>query len=153
MTWNIVSDSSCDLRMAGFESERVRFETVPLRLQVGEKEFVDNDELEVPKLLAAMAAEKTASSTACPSPAAFARAFEKGDKTVCFTISANLSGTYNAAVMGREMVLEEHPEKEICVIDSKATAGTMVLLIRKAKELMEADTAGDFAGICDQLRL
>ena len=153
MTWNIVSDSSCDLRMAGFESERVRFETVPLRLQVGEKEFVDNDGLEVPKLLAAMAAEKTASSTACPSPAAFARAFEKGDKTVCFTISANLSGTYNAAVMGREMVLEEHPEKEICVIDSKATAGAMVLLIRKAKELMEADTAGDFAGICDQLRL
>ena len=153
MTWNIVSDSSCDLRMAGFESDRVRFETVPLRLQVGEKEFVDNDELEVPELLAAMAAEKTASSTACPSPAAFARAFEKGDKTVCFTISANLSGTYNAAVMGREMVLEEHPEKEICVIDSKATAGAMVLLIRKAKELMEADTTGDFAGICDQLRL
>ena len=64
MTWNIVSDSSCDLRMAGFESDRVRFETVPLRLQVGEKEFVDNDGLEVPKLLAAMAAEKTASSTA-----------------------------------------------------------------------------------------
>ena len=153
MTWNIVSDSSCDLRMAGFESERVRFETVPLRLQVGEKEFVDNDGLEVPKLLAAMAAEKTASSTACPSPAAFARAFEKGDKTVCFTISANLSGTYNAAVMGREMVLEEPPEKEICIIDSKSTAGAMVLLIRKAKELMEADTQGDFAGICDQLRM
>ena len=114
---------------------------------------MDNDGLEVPKLLAAMAAEKTASSTACPSPAAFARAFEKGDKTVCFTISANLSGTYNAAVMGREMVLEEHPEKKICVIDSKSTAGAMVLLIRKAKELMEAGEAGDFEGICDQLRL
>ena len=100
-----------------------------------------------------MDAEKTASSTACPSPAAFARAFEKADRTVCFTISANLSGTYNAAVMGREMVLEEHPEKEICIIDSKSTAGAMALLIRKAKELMEADTQGDFAGICDQLRM
>nr|WP_326184885.1 DegV family protein [uncultured Oscillibacter sp.] len=154
MTWNIVSDSSCDLRMSSFTSDRVRFETVPLRLQVGEREFLDNDELEVPELLTAMAGEKSASSTACPSPAAFARAFEKGDKTVCFTISANLSGTYNAAVMGREMALEEHPEKEICVIDSKATAGAMVLLIRKAKELMEADLEGkDFEGICAQLRL
>lgn len=153
MTWNIVSDSSCDLRMASFESGRVRFETVPLRLQVGEREFLDNDDLVVPDLLDAMNQEKSASSTACPSPAAFARAFEAGDCTVCFTISSNLSGTYNAAVMGREMVLEEHPEKKICVIDSKSTAGAMVLLIRKAKELMEADETGDFEGICDQLRL
>ena len=153
MIWNIVSDSSCDLRVSDFTSEKVLFETVPLRLQVGAREFIDNDELDTPELLAAMAAEKTASSTACPSPGAFARAFEKGDKTVCFTISANLSGTYNTAVMGREMVLEEHPEKEIFIIDSKATAGAMVLLIRKAKELMEADTQGDFAAICDQLRL
>ena len=153
MTWNIVSDSSCDLRMAAFESDRVRFETVPLRIQVGEREFLDNDDLVVPDLLDAMSQEKSASSTACPSPAAFARAFEAGDCTVCFTISANLSGTYNSAVMGREMVLEEHPEKKVCIIDSKATAGAMVLLIRKAKELMEADEAGDFEGICDQLRL
>lgn len=153
MIWNIVSDSSCDLQSSSFSSDRVRFELVPLQIQVGNREFVDNDDLVVPDLLAAMADEKGPSSTACPSPGAFARAFEAGDKTVCFTISSNLSGTYNAAVMGREMVLEEHPEKEICIIDSKATAGAMVLLIRKAKELMEADTTGDFEGICAQLRL
>ena len=153
MILSIVSDSSCDLRVSDFTSEKVLFETVPLRLQVGAREFIDNDELDTRELLTAMDAEKTASSTACPSPAAFTRAFEKADRTVCFTISANLSGTYNAAVMGREMVLEEHPEKEICIIDSKSTAGAMVLLIRKAKELMEADTQGDFAGICDQLRM
>lgn len=153
MIWNIVSDSSCDLRMGDFKSERVRFETVPLRLQVGDREFLDNDALEVPELLASMAAEKTASSTACPSPAAFAKTFEKGDRTICFTISANLSGTYNAALLGRDMVLEEHPEKQVCVIDSKATAGAMVLLIRRAKELMEADTEDDFEGICNQLRV
>ena len=34
MMWNIVSDSSCDLRMAGWDSPSVRFETVPLRIQV-----------------------------------------------------------------------------------------------------------------------
>ena len=152
MIWNIVSDSSCDLRMSGFESDRVRFETVPLRIQVGEQEFIDNDDLVIPDMLDAMAAEKSAASTACPSPAAFAKAFEAGDYTICFTISSNLSGTYNAAVLARDMVLEEHPEKKICVIDSKSTAGAMVLLIRKAKELMEADTTGDFEGICDQLR-
>ena len=152
MIWNIVSDSSCDLLMSAFQSDLVRFETVPLRIQVGNQEFVDNDELVIPELLAAMDAEKSASSTACPSPAAFARAFEAGDCTICFTISSNLSGTYNAAVLGREMVLEEHPEKKICIIDSRSTAGAMVLLIRKAKELIEADPQRDFDELCDQLR-
>ena len=151
MTWNIVSDSSCDLRTCDFHSDAVHFELVPLRLQVGAKEFVDNDELSVRELLDSMAGEKSASSTACPSPGAFARAFEKADKSVCFTISANLSGTYAAAQMGRELALEEHPEKEICIIDSKATAGAMVLLIRRAKELIEA--GNEFEDICAQLRL
>ena len=35
MTWNIVSDSSCDLQTNSFTSDRVRFEIVPLRIQVG----------------------------------------------------------------------------------------------------------------------
>ena len=151
MICKIVSDSSCDLRMNAFDGGEVLFETVPLRLQVGEREFIDNDALEIPQLLRAMAQEKAAASTACPSPAAFAKAFEEGDRAVCFTISANLSGTYNAAVLGRDMALEEHPEKEICVIDSKATAGAMILLIRRAKRLLEA--GGDFEDICAQLRL
>lgn len=151
MMWNIVTDSSCDLRSVDFTSDTVGFEIVPLQIQVGGRAFVDDDNLDVPALLAAMAEEKAASSTACPSPGAFAQAFEKGEKTVCFTISSNLSGTCNAAMLGREMVLEAHPEKEICVIDSKATAGAMVLLIRRARALMEA--GGDFADICAQLRL
>lgn len=153
MTWKIVSDSSCDLRAASFHSDSVAFELVPLRIQVGAQAFLDSDQLSVPELLAAMAAEKAASSTACPSPAAFARAFETADRVVCVTISSNLSGTYHAACIGREMVLEEHPEKQICVLDSRAASGAMVLLIRRAQVLMEAaGDGGDFQAICDQLR-
>ena len=153
MTWKIVSDSSCDLRAASFHSDSVAFELVPLRIQVGAQAFLDSDQLSVPELLAAMAAEKAASSTACPSPAAFARAFETADRVVCVTISSNLSGTYHAACIGREMVLEEHPEKQICVLDSRAASGAMVLLIRRAQALMEAaGDGGDFQAICDQLR-
>ena len=152
MTWNIVSDSSCDLRAASFHSDAVRFETVPLHIHVGEETFVDSDELSVPGLLAAMGAEKSAASTACPSPADFVRAFEAGDRTVCFTISSQLSGTYHAACIARDMVLEEHPDKQICVIDSRSAAGAMVLLIRRARALIEADPEADFEAVCGQLR-
>ena len=152
MTWNIVCDSSCDLIPSMVDSGEIGFHIVPLRILVGGAEFVDDAALHVPDMLAAMAAEKSAASTACPSPAAFARAFEEADCTVCFTISANLSGTYNAAVMGREMALEAHPEKKICVIDSKATAGAMVLLTRRAIALIR-EHGDDAEAVFDELRL
>ncbi|MBQ9493650.1 MAG: DegV family EDD domain-containing protein [Oscillibacter sp.] len=151
--WNIVSDSSCDLRTDEFSSDCVRFESVPLRIRVGEREFLDNDGLRTADLIHAMREEKGPSSTACPSPAAYARAFEKGTHTVCFTISGNLSGSYNAAVSGRNLFLEEHPDRKVCVINSKSTAGVPFLLIRRAKERMEADPEGEhFEEICDELR-
>ena len=152
MTWNLVSDSSCDLRVSSFHSGSVRFTSVPLHIQVGEQTFVDDDSLSVPAMRSAMAAEKAASSSACPSPAAFAEAFKAGDRTVCFTISSQLSGTYHAACIARDMVLEEHPDKQICVIDSRSAAGAMVLLIRRARALIEADPEADFEAVCGQLR-
>lgn len=151
--WNLVSDSSCDLLERDFPGGGVRFASVPLRIRVGERDFVDNDALRVPDLLKAMREEKAASSSSCPSPAAYAAAFAKGVKSLCFTISSALSGSYNAALRGREMCLEEHPEKQICVIDSKSTAGVPYLLLRRAKELMEADPGGGrFEEICAELR-
>ena len=137
MTWKIVSDSSCDLRAASFHSGSVAFEPVPLHIQVGSRTFVDDGALSVPELLKAMGAEKSAASTSCPSPAAFARAFESADRVVCITISSQLSGTYHAACIGREMALEEHPEKKIFVLDSRAASATCALLVRRAQALME----------------
>ena len=152
MTYNIVCDSSCDLKPEVLQPGRIQLEVVPMRISVGEHEFLDNADLNISMLLNEMEAEKTASGTACPSPAAFAKYFEAADCSICFTISCNLSGTYNAAVMARDMVLEEHPEKKICVIDSKSTAGDMVLLVRRAQALLQAEEEPDFDTVCDQLR-
>lgn len=153
MTWNIVCDSSADLLSENRNDGGIRFTSVPLRLLVGEREFLDDEQLSVPQLLECMKEEKAASSTACPSPAAFAQAFSAADCTICFTISANLSGTWSAAMTGRELALEEHPEKKICVIDSKSTAGCMVLLARRAKALIERAANPDFETICGELRI
>ena len=153
MTWNIVCDSSADLLSESRNDGDIRFTSVPLRLLVGEREFLDDEQLSVPQLLECMKEEKAASSTACPSPAAFAQAFTSADCSICFTISANLSGTWSTAMMGRELVLEEHPEKKICVIDSKSTAGCMVLLARKAKALIQRGENPCFETICGELRI
>lgn len=152
MTYNIVCDSSCDLKSTELQPGYLHLEVIPMQITVGDREYLDNESLNVPLLLEDMATEKSSAGTACPSPAAFVRAFEKADCSVCFTISSNLSGTYNAAVLARDMVLEEHPEKKICVIDSRSTAGTMVLLTRKAQSLLEVEDP-DFDKVCEELRI
>lgn len=151
MTWNIVCDSSCDLLSSS--GEEIRFTSVPLRILIGQREMVDDENLSVPALLGAMKEEKGAASTACPSPDAFAQAFAQADCSICFTISSNLSGTHASALMGRDLALEEHPEKKICVIDSKSTAGNLVLLARRAKALIQGAVSPDFEEICAQLRI
>ena len=49
-----------------------------------------------------------------------------------------LSGSYNSACTGRDMVLEEEPDKQIAVIDSKATGPEEAMLIWRARDLILA---------------
>lgn len=149
MTWNIVCDSSGDMTPAQLIPGKVSLKVAPLTLLVGDKEYVDDASLDVPALLRHMAEEKGPSSTACPSPESFAQAFSSADCSLCFTISGNLSGTYNAACLGRDMVLEEHPEKKIFVLDTCSTSGSLYLLTQKAVELIEAGV--DFDQLCKAL--
>lgn len=135
MTWNIVLDSSCDLMLhQSFKNANLKI--APLTIRVGEKEFVDDETIDVPQLLDAMNKEKTASSTACPPPNAFYEHFITADNVICICITSNLSGTYNAAVQAANMVKEEYPEKNVHVVNSWSTAGEMVLIARYADKLI-----------------
>lgn len=150
MKWNIVCDSSGELAPAELVPGQIERKVIPLFLVVGDRHFVDDASLDVEEFLHAMSQETGPSGTACPSPAAFAEAFEEADCSLCFTISGNLSGTYASAVTARDMVLEQHPEKKIFVLDSCSTSGSLVLLDRKAQQLIAAGE--DFDEICRQLQ-
>ena len=134
--WRIIADSSCDLNIEGFESPAVGFNTVPLKIIVGENEFVDTPS-NVNDMLIALKKHKGPSSSACPSPFDFAEEFKKAKNSIAITVTSALSGTYNSALQATKMVIEEFPEKMIHVIDSRATSGTMILLANKLKELIE----------------
>ena len=144
---NLVSDSSCDLRSVDISGPQVRLQVISMHLHIGHRDFPDDEDLNLRQILDTMA--KSSSSTACPSPQAFADAFAQGDESICVTISSPLSGTYQAAVTGRELALSQDPEKKIFVLDSRSTAGCMVLLLRKAAALYE--DGRPFEEICDIL--
>lgn len=138
MTWSILADSSCDLPSSAFKGSKLHFATIPLKIIVGSTEYVDNDELNVNTMLAQMKNYSGPSSSACPAPEEWAPEFRKSDYTIVVTMTSALSGTYNSAVVAKNIVLEEYPEKKIHVIDSHTTAGGMVLILRKAEELILA---------------
>ena len=146
---NLVSDSSCDLISGELNSPYARLTVAPMCLHVGGQDYLDTPELDIPALLSKLAHHR--SSSACPSPAAYAEAFEQGEETICVTISSQLSGSYNAAMAARDLVLAEHPKKKIFVLDSRATSGAMILLLRKAAELAEQRLP--FEDLCAELQV
>lgn len=135
--WQLVADSSCDLTPESLGGGDIGFSTVPLTILVGDKEFIDLPETDVNEMLAEMRHFSGAASSSCPSPHAFAEQFCKAAQTIAVTITSGLSGTYNSAVQAMNMVMDEFPEKKIHVVDSRSVAGSMVLILRQLKKLIE----------------
>ena len=67
--WGLIADSSCDLNHQLFDPGDAYFATVPLKIVVGDREFVDLPETDPREMLRAAREFKGPSSTACPSPA------------------------------------------------------------------------------------
>ena len=138
MSWCIAADSSCNLRSYEPCAEDTAYRLAPLKINVAGREFPDDDDLSVDELLEAMAAEKTASSSACPSVGEWAELFRSADNVIAISISSNLSGSYDAACTARNIVLEEHMRenggiitgKNIYVLDTRAAGGKLEVIVR-----------------------
>ncbi len=137
MKWMLVTDSSCDLKSLDTGSDDIGFSSVPFVLNLDGKDYTDHPDLVVPDLVNAM--EKAdVSRSACPSPSAWEEAFRHADQVIAFTISGRLSGSYNSAVAGKAMALEENPARKIEVIDSLSTGPKLILLVQQALRGIQA---------------
>ena len=138
MTWHIVSDTSCDLFTLEGGDGAYDFTTIPFTIRIGDKEYVDDERMPVEEMLTDNETNAELAQTSCPAPEAWLKAFSVPGPVVAFTISSALSGSYNSACTARNMILEDEPDRQIAVIDSKATGPELVVLIRKAQELILA---------------
>ena len=135
-TWKIAADSSCDIRDGIGSVPGLSFSIVPLKIRVGAREFIDDESLDLAGMKEALKAFSGPTSSACPSPREWAREFEEADCSIAVTMTSCLSGTFNSAVVARRMVLEQHPEKKILVLDTRSTGGHMALLIWRLRDLI-----------------
>ncbi len=143
MKIRIVADSSADL--VTLEDRSVV--SVPLKIRTDHKEYVDDDDLDIKQMTEDLASYRGKSGSACPGVGDWLDAFGDADRVFCITITSNLSGSYNSAMVAKEMYESEHPDKKVCVIDSLSTGPEMRLIAEKIQELL-AD-GKDYEEICE----
>ncbi len=123
----ILTDSAADFEWA--ELKALGIEWVPIRVYFGEEEFpLEGTDFKI-RFFNEMAENKIFPHTSQPSPQDYLPIFEEvkaqGESLLAVLISSGLSGTYQSAVLAKEMVDYEH----IYLVDSKsASSGERILL-------------------------
>ena len=132
MKYKIIVDSCGELTPEMKQDER--FASAALTLEVGADTIVDDDSFDQADFLAKVAASKESVKSACPAPESYMEAYSKADDIYVVTLSAELSGSYNSAVLGKNLYEEENGTKNIHVVNSRGAATTQVLIARKLNE-------------------
>ena len=132
MSFHIVCDSCTDLTEE--DLKKGCYTLVPLTLLVDGEEIIDDETFDQADFLAKVAASKEAVKSACPAPESYMEAYSKADDIYVVTLSAELSGSYNSAVLGKNLYEEENGTKNIHVVNSRGAATTQVLIARKLNE-------------------
>ena len=133
MAYHIAVDSCTDMTAAMKKDEHITL--VPLTLNVGEDKFIDDETFNQAEFLRHVAECPEAPSSACPSPDAYMQAYGyDNEDAYAVTLSAELSGSYNSAKLGADLLKEEYPDKKIHVFNSRSASAGQTLILMKLVE-------------------
>lgn len=129
--YKIIIDSCGDLTSRQAKDDH--YVSIPLRLEVDEWYTLDDESFDQKLFLEKVDASPNPAKSACPSPEAYYSAMEEAkDKDIyVVTLSSQLSGSYNSAMVARSMFLERYPEANVHVFDScSASVGETLIGIK-----------------------
>lgn len=132
MDYKIVADSSADL----INLKEVPFQSAPLKIITDQNEYVDDSNLDVVGMINDLKSYSGKSSTSCPSVSDWLNTFGNAKYIFCVTITSNLSGSYNSAVIAKNEYESAHPESKVFVIDSLSAGPELKLIVEKLEELI-----------------
>lgn len=140
------SDSRLDSGLCDFH--------IPLTVSIGGQDYQDGQNLTADRFYELLTSTEEFPKTSQPSPETFLECFEKakeaGDEVLCFTISSALSGTYQSAVIAKEMADYDG----IYVIDTRMVSHLIGILTSHAKKrTLDGATAAQIAEECEELKM
>lgn len=129
----IVADSSCDI----FELEGVDFAYAPMKMITEEREFVDDETLDVDSVVEYFDKYKGKSKSSCPNAGDWLQAFGDADDIICITITSALSGSYNSACAAKQIYEAENEGKRVFVLDTLSAGPEITMAVEKTRECIE----------------
>lgn len=141
--YKIVVDSCCELKEEYLNDER--FEVVPLSIEVGENQIIDDETFDQIDFLKKVAECPSCPKSACPAPGAYMEAYDtEADHVYVVTLSSALSGSYNSAVLAADLY-EETYEKElkIHIVDSETASCGELQIVEEIIRLEEKGLSFD----------
>ena len=146
MSYRIIGDSCTDLTPEMKEEGKVKI--VSLTLTVNGVDYRDDETFDQKNFIEAVEACEDAPKSSCPSPEEYMKAYGEDNETAyCVTLSAELSGSYNSAILGKNMIQEEYPDKKVHVFNSRSAAMGQTLIALKIQEV--ADTGASFEEVVE----
>lgn len=137
MSYKIILDS-CGEQTAEMKADG-HFESAALTLEVGGEHIIDDETFNQAEFLKKVAACPECPKSACPSPEKYRECFlQEVDRVYAVTLSAELSGSYNSAILGKNLAQEKQPDKKIYVFNSKSASVGETLIALKIQECEEA---------------
>ena len=136
MRYKIVIDSCGELVEKWKDSPAV--ERASLTLTVDDEDIIDDDTFDQAYFLKRVAESPNCPKSSCPSPERYMSAYDcEAEHVYAVTLSSELSGSYNSAVLGMNLYHEEHGEKNIHVFNSCSASIGETLIALKIRECEE----------------
>jgi len=147
----IITDSAADFSPA--EYEKLQITCIPLTVMFGEEEYRENINLSKDAFYDLLLSREEHPKTAQPSPQCLMDLFEQahaaGDGAIYITLSSALSGTWQNAVMTKNLLGYE----DCFVVDSRNATGGQRMLLEYAVRLRDAGkSAAEIVAEVEKLR-
>lgn len=136
MSYRIILDSCGELTEEMKASGH--YETASLQISVSGRQIVDDETFDQAEFLRLVAESPGCPKSSCPSPERYMQGYCcEEERVYAVTLSAELSGSYNSAVLGKELYIEEYGEKDIYVFNSRSASVGETLIALKIAECEE----------------
>lgn len=133
MKVQLVTDSSSDIPQHLIDQYQI--EVVPLSILFGEEVYLDGIDIDTDSFYKKLSVSKELPKTSQPTPQAFLEAFKRANErgpVLCITLSSGISGTYQSALLAKELA-----SFEVEVIDSLNISIGIGLQVLKACKMAE----------------
>lgn len=116
------------------------FTSVALEMEIDGVRIRDDENFDQLDFLKRIEESPTGPKSSCPSPEQYMSAYEgEAEHVYVVTLTEKLSGSYNSAVLGRNLYEEEHEDdKKIHVFNSRSASVGETIIALKIQELEEA---------------